>query len=1343
MLDLYQASLVRLFMAGGQQVAGAGVLVSETHLLTCTSVVTQAFGLPEASLETPTDHIFLDFPFAAPNSMLAARVVRWRPAEDEDVAILELQQALPEAAQPAPLVVADDLWQHQVQAYGFSREHLEGHWLSATIEKPQTTGRLPLGSLSRVSMPIPQDFHGVPVWDEQESGIVGMLLAAQVHSDLKQFVITPTLNLLRVWPVLRQAIHYELKAYLTTVMHQHSRLPDYFPAHLDFGAIHQPIRVIQDPPQYREEVAQTREADRRAGYFEEEERIYSWENPELRTRPKGAQRVLDWDKVRRHMRRVVVLADPGGGKSWLLHYEGRRITKAQLDMMQEGELIPDMVDVPIYLHLQTVAEALFGKSLSLDEVIVDLLEKEYALSRRFIGWARQQLFRSHCLLLLDALDEVEEMQKPLLIDAIKDFAERSHCDIILTSRIVGYQEAPFALQRFQGLPVAAPAGIRDIKHACEVEVLPFTQYQVTNFIANWFATEPEKKASLQDCMRRTPTLRALARLPLQLSLLCLTATIGETIPTRRVELYEAAVNLLLRRPWQMVQGQNQAEYPQEKIWMFLEHLAWHCATFNGRWRNHLPTTELGEYFQHISPTLPLIVGTSEQDGFLMYRVNRTKILRFLHPAFQEYLVARFLTRLPLEGWSEQVRAHCWFDHDWLGVIIFLSGCLQDPNRLLELLLHEPNDVFHAMVLLTGRCLVETTGAVVKSEHTAHLVQKLLAVLHSKSEHDRQHAIMVLGQLGELALPGLLTLLQDRQENPNVRSAAAEVLGEIGNLRTTEDLLTIARGKVVEPDEVRSVAVWALGHMRSLQAVQDLLHLLLDRSEVGIVRSAAAEALGTLDDPRAVEALFLALDDQTWPQYIHTLHPAAFDALQRLGKPAMDTLLRQTRHKRRQRRLLALERLAWIGDQQVVPALLAIVQNTDDHPQVRSMAAWTLGHLGGLQAFGPLITILQTTDEIPEMRSQAARALGLLGDRRAVETLLMVLWDKDPDMMNAVVEALGYLDDSRAVAEVQAILGGKGVHWEVRCTAAKVLGVLHDKRAIPELLAVLRNTTFSQHVRGEVAQALGQLGNPQVVEDLLTVLREDEKKLAVLGVGLHTQVIEALGHLRNRRAVEGLLTALHSSSSLTREQTVKALGCIGGQGVVDALLQKLENRGEFHAVRQATIEALGHLGDPRVTEVLLQEVQQHPQRTRPVTSAYLGTIKSPEDTIVALNCEEEGVVWTTSKDFLMLQFRSEQAVEDFLTEQWNLNEPTRKNQLMILKRTAVRALEELIPVSDPMSMCDRLLEVWWHGELDDETQVLLYELLAQVTPRLCMATAADWPSWRMRLMPIIERVIEEG
>src|SRR5260221_11222402 len=93
------------------------------------------------------------------------------------------------------------------------------------------------------------------------------------------------------------------------------------------------------------------------------------------------------------------------------------------------------------------------------------------------------------------------------------------------------------------------------------------------------------------------------------------------------------------------------------------------------------------------------------------------------------------------------------------------------------------------------------------------------------------------------------------------------------------------------------------------------------------------------------------------------------------------------------------------------------------------------------------------------------------------------------------------------------------------------------------------------------------------------------------------------------------------------------------------------------------------------------------------------------------------------------------MEHLLKNSW------RENQMLF--RAAYKAVQQRIHCIDPAEFCDQLLETCSLYQPEDEDQAALYELLAQIGPRLYQEEPDAWSSWRMRLLPFTEQVLRRG
>jgi hypothetical protein len=202
-VDRIQGAQVRIYAVDKETVIGSGFLVGRREVVTCAHVVTRALGLSDDAPEPPPGPIFLDFPLLAPGQHLTARVARWHP--QDDIAVLELESAPPEGAEPALLVKGGDLWGHPFHAFGFPVGHPEGVWASGIIRGPIARGWLQIEDTKETGYRAQPGFSGAPVWDDALGGVVGMVAAAEGDPSVKAAFIIPTALLSRTLPSLSPA----------------------------------------------------------------------------------------------------------------------------------------------------------------------------------------------------------------------------------------------------------------------------------------------------------------------------------------------------------------------------------------------------------------------------------------------------------------------------------------------------------------------------------------------------------------------------------------------------------------------------------------------------------------------------------------------------------------------------------------------------------------------------------------------------------------------------------------------------------------------------------------------------------------------------------------------------------------------------------------------------------------------------------------------------------------------------------------------------------------------------------------------------------------------------------
>lgn len=148
----------------------------------------------------------------------------------------------------------------------------------------------------------------------------------------------------------------------------------------------------------------------------------------------GSSSPVEIEAALREKKRVVILGDPGSGKSTMLKYLALRLAK------------DENAPLPILLPLNAYAKALAQKDINLQSYLVEYFagraEGVAALGPLF----KEALSSGKAVIMLDGLDEVQSNRAALAqkVEAFTHEAVLRGNRVAVTSRIVGYRDAPLA-----------------------------------------------------------------------------------------------------------------------------------------------------------------------------------------------------------------------------------------------------------------------------------------------------------------------------------------------------------------------------------------------------------------------------------------------------------------------------------------------------------------------------------------------------------------------------------------------------------------------------------------------------------------------------------------------------------------------------------------------------------------------------------------------------------------------------------------------------------------------------------------------------------------------------------
>ncbi len=458
---------------------------------------------------------------------------------------------------------------------------------------------------------------------------------------------------------------------------------------------------------------------------------------------------------------LVLLGDPGAGKTVFLKYLALALATGQSETLGLG------VRLPVLLPLAAYASALAEHEISLE----DFLPKYYAvwgLDLPLKDLLAQTFERGGVLLLLDGLDEIREQEQRLrVVEQVSELYLRHReagNKLVLTSRIVGYREVQM---KAVGLVAAT--------------LLDFTEEDIESFVGKWTAaleqaTAGESASSLLVAAREreelltaiqsNPQVHELAANPLLLTILLLMNRRGVTLPARRVELYNVYVETLLRS-WNLARslaGRSRHDLDLMEVIKILAPLAlwFHQVSPGGglvtEWDLHRELQEIFRERGHKEPNEAarlFLQDVREISGLLLERGER--LYGFIHLTFQEYLAAVALVQRAQAEVGELTRflAEHLADPAWREVILLTIGYLgivqrrdEATSEVLERLLQVPDPPGLAVVL-AGEALADVGVDGVTTSCRDHTVAALVSTILDESVPAplRAEASRTLARLG--------------------------------------------------------------------------------------------------------------------------------------------------------------------------------------------------------------------------------------------------------------------------------------------------------------------------------------------------------------------------------------------------------------------------------------------------------------------------------------------------------------------------------------------------------------------------------------------------------------------
>jgi GTPase SAR1 family protein len=558
-------------------------------------------------------------------------------------------------------------------------------------------------------------------------------------------------------------------------------------------------------------------------------------------------------------RRIVVLGDPGAGKSTLAAYLTLALATPGFVSAGGHPLAPLADYLPVLLELRTYAPDMASRDF-LDELAEPNKPGHPGLPRRMLKHYLEEDGR--VLVVFDGLDEVFDQESREKIKwKIRNFA-RAHprARVIVTSRRTDYEPERHILDQGK----FAHYTLQDLDSK-----------QVSAFIQNFYrATNPHHPAKasglatrLLSAVTSSPAIAELAGNPLLLTTLALLGR-GEELPRNRRTALKHMVEVLVARwsaekhlekyrqlgPGDIEKGRYLRATDKEALLrMVARHIQEGRPDGGGLDGNYLSSKKLikvfTEFFQQAAGEAELeakkdaetLVDQLRERDYILAKFG-DETFGFVHRALLDYFAADDIyTRFIDRDISPQTIKRLFSNHstapEWQEVLLLLAAMLQPKfaeQAILALLRsnrhwYQSSDPLPRHVLLAIRCLGEARQLNLMRSASHAAADALIALLETVSEpSDYPLAVAVTQTLDRDVLPMLVGL-------------GADWAGRSGY-----ETWYLARGQFLRGDAPGFAATAAARIYVALlgrdESARERLYGLARRADSVIVRAAALEAL---------------------------------------------------------------------------------------------------------------------------------------------------------------------------------------------------------------------------------------------------------------------------------------------------------------------------------------------------------------------------------------------------------------------------------------------------------------------------------------------------------------------
>jgi GTPase SAR1 family protein len=344
--------------------------------------------------------------------------------------------------------------------------------------------------------------------------------------------------------------------------------------------------------------------------------------------------VISYNQILESCDKVVILGDPGSGKSIL-------IKSLICDILLKNGKVPTKFEdhIPFRIELRKYLAFKKGYRGNILGYLRASLEVEYQIPNLTEFIIHDILSGNKCIILFDGLDEIFDISDKISTkNDIENFDNGyPRLKLLVTSRTIGYEEARFDAEKFK-----------------EFSILHFNDQQVQEYVKKWYAKEEENKEIRQRevegfISKKDEIDQELIKNPLLLSLIVIIYRNILKLPESKLEIYQSCTKTLVDK-WDASKDLIIALDPliiKSKEKLFADLAYWQYENLSGKSFAITYEKAKGTIARSIQDKLKISDETTAEElaeNFMEYAQKRSIYFEnnFTHKTFLEYYTAYWI-----------------------------------------------------------------------------------------------------------------------------------------------------------------------------------------------------------------------------------------------------------------------------------------------------------------------------------------------------------------------------------------------------------------------------------------------------------------------------------------------------------------------------------------------------------------------------------------------------------------------------------------------------------------------------------------------------------------------------